>query len=205
MEATKIYQVLRDQIVWLEIEPEKALNLTELAEAFAVSRTPVKEALLLLQSGGWVRRHGSHFIVTPLSLSRIKETTEIRYALETQATLWAMERIRPEALRRLLEVRTQIQSLGADADKRTMIEIDVDFHRQIYAAAGNSQLSQMLNDLLDHYLRFWLWKRSPIDRQAFFDLTLDILAAIESGDKNRLRRACIHHIKASVDEIAQLF
>jgi GntR family transcriptional regulator, rspAB operon transcriptional repressor len=196
---------VRRNIVWLDFEPEKALNLTELAETFAVSRTPIKEAMLLLQSGGWVNRHGSHFVVAPLSLNLIKETAEIRYTLETQATLWAMERMTPEELGQLLEVKTQIMSLGKDADKRALIEIDMDFHHRIYAAAKNTQLNRMLNDLLDHYLRFWLWKRSPINRKVFCDLMLEILAAMESGDKSRLRDACTHHIKESVEEIAKVF
>lgn len=205
MEVNKIYQTLRRKIVWLDFEPEKTLNLTELAEAFAVSRTPIKETMLLLQSGGWVNRHGSHFIVTPLSLNLIKETTEIRYVLETQATLWAMERMTSEELGQLLEIKTQIQSLSGDANKRTLIELDIDFHHRIYAAAKNTQLNRMLKNLLDHYLRFWLWKRSPINKEVFCDLMLVILVAIEAGDKARLRKACRHHIRESVEEIAKLF
>ena len=205
MEVNNIYQTLRRKIVWLDFEPEKTLNLTELAEAFAVSRTPIKETMLLLQGGGWVNRHGSHFVVTPLSLNLIKETTEIRFVLETQATLWAMERMTSKELGQLLEIKTKIHNLCGDADKRTLIEIDMDFHHRIYAAAKNTQLNRLLNDLLDHYLRFWLWKSSPIDNKAFCDLMLEILIAMESGDKTQLRQACTHHIKESVEEIANLF
>ena len=93
MEPDKIYEVLKEKIIWLDLMPESYLNLSELAGSFGVSRTPIKEALILLQSEGWVMRHGSHFSVTPLSLSRIKENTEIRSVMEVQANIWAMERM----------------------------------------------------------------------------------------------------------------
>ena len=59
----QIYDALKEKIIWLELAPESPLNLSELADAFEVSRTPVKEALIYLQAQGWVLRQGSHFLV----------------------------------------------------------------------------------------------------------------------------------------------
>ena len=88
--ANKIYSLLREKIIWLEIMPETILNLTELAKEFKVSRTPIKEALILLQGEEWVLHYGPHFMVTPLSIDRLRDITEIRSALEIQASIWAM-------------------------------------------------------------------------------------------------------------------
>ena len=65
METDKIFQILYKQITNLELLPEKVLNLSDLAELFKVSRTPIKEALIYLQAEGLVIRHGSQFMVTP--------------------------------------------------------------------------------------------------------------------------------------------
>ena len=205
MESNKIYRALKHKIVWMELEPEKALNLTELAEEFGVSRTPVKEALLLLQGGGWVNRHGSHFMVTPLSLNLIKETAEIRNVLETRAALWAMERISPAELEALQQIESDIQALQDDADRRRLIELDVRFHNLLYEAAKNTQLSRILHELLNHYLRFWLWRQSPIKRDEFFSATVDIIRAIREKDAAALESACVSHVRKSVTEITLLF
>ena len=82
MEPNRIYEKLREKIIWLELKPESVLNLSELADTFGVSRTPIKEVLIFLQAEGWVLRHGTHFMVTPLSLDRIKEINEIRQQVE---------------------------------------------------------------------------------------------------------------------------
>ena len=65
MEPQNIYESIRRRIIWLDLMPETILNLSELAENFKIRRTPVKEALVLLQGEGWVLRHGNHFMVIP--------------------------------------------------------------------------------------------------------------------------------------------
>lgn len=52
MEHRKIFELLKVKIIWLELMPETTINLSELAESFEVSRTPIKEALILLQAQG---------------------------------------------------------------------------------------------------------------------------------------------------------
>ena len=205
MEPKKIYELLREKIIWLDLMPETYLNLSELAESFKVSRTPVKEALVLLQADGWVLRHGQHFMVTPLSLSRIKEITEIRMVLEIQANLWAMERISPEELAALNELKEEIKGLGNAPSNRQLVELDFRFHRGLYHATKNSQLAQLLDRLLSHYLRFWLSIPREIEPKSFFKETAEIIRAVESKDNARVKEASTEHIKKSIDEIMGTF
>ena len=205
MEPKKIYELLREKIIWLDLMPETYLNLSELAESFKVSRTPVKEALVLLQADGWVLRHGQHFMVTPLSLSRIKEITEIRMVLEIQANSWAMERISPEELAALNELKEEIKGLGNAPSNRQLVELDFRFHRGLYHATKNSQLAQLLDRLLSHYLRFWLSIPREIEPQSFFKETAEIIRAVESKDNARIKEASTEHIKKSIDEIMGTF
>jgi DNA-binding GntR family transcriptional regulator len=57
MEPGKIFEVIYRRIINLDFVPERVLNLSELAEIFKVSRTPIKEALISLQAEGLVIRH----------------------------------------------------------------------------------------------------------------------------------------------------
>ena len=205
MDPGKIYELLREKIIWLDLMPESYLNLSELAESFGVSRTPIKEVLILLQAEEWVLRHGSHFMVTPLSLGRIKEITEIRNVMEVQANIWAMGRINSEELGTLDEVKKEILEIGDVSSNRQLVEMDVKFHRTLFQATKNSQLAQMLERLLIHYLRFWLSISRGIEPQSFFTETLEIIQAVKSKDEVRLRTASVKHIKNSLDEIMGAF
>ena len=50
MGPEKIYELVKEKIIWMDLMPESILNLSELARSFGVSRTPIKEALIYLQA-----------------------------------------------------------------------------------------------------------------------------------------------------------
>lgn len=202
METDKIFEAIYQQIINLDLVPEKALNLSELAETFKVSRTPIKEALISLQAEGLVIRHGSHFMVTPLSLNRIKEITEIRSVLEVLANIWAMNRATVAELEKLNELNNEILQLDEDTSNREIVELDQRFHHLIYQMAKNSQLSQFLKKLLNHYTRFCLSIPRDIKPKLFFKETLKMIKAIKAKDEAQLRMATIAHIRESLDEIS---
>ncbi len=161
----EIYTALRSKIIHLELAPESVLNLSDLAREFNVSRTPIKEVLLSLQAEEWIMRQGSHFIVTPLSLERIREITEIRLILEVQANLWAMERITPFELDALRKLKEQISIFDEKSSNQRIVDFDFTIHHAIFKAAKNTQLAKLLERLLSHYLRFWLSIPRQIDHQ----------------------------------------
>ena len=204
MDPTGIYEDLREKIIWLEHAPESTLNLSDLAASFGVSRTPVTIALTRLDAEGWVVRHGSHFVVSPLSLSRIREITEIRSVLEIQANVWAMHRMSPEGLSELKDLLQEIRHVKGNA-ARTLFELDRRFHRIVWRETRNVQLVELLERLLSHYFRFWLSSLKAVEPEPFFFETLEIIQAIEIKDEMSLRAASSRHIKVSLDHIMELF
>ncbi len=201
MDSNAIYEALRAKIIMLELAPESVLNISELAEEFGVSRTPVKEALLTLKGEEWIVRQGSHFMVTPLSLERIREITEIRMVLETQANVWAMRRITPDELDSLKSLLEQNKILDSDTPNDQIVGLDFQIHHQIFQASKNSQLAMLLERLLSHYLRFWLSIPRQIDIGVFFTEAFELVRAIEARDENLLRECTARHIRNSVAEI----
>ncbi len=202
METSKVFKVLRQKIVDLDLLPESVLNLSELAETFKVSRTPIKEALIFLQAEGLVIRHGSHFMVTPLSLDRIREITEIRSVLEVSTHIWAMNRITKSELEELEDLNKEILTVNEEVDNKAIVELDYRFHRLMYRAAKNSQLAQFLEKLLRHYSRFWLYIPREMQPKPFFNETIKIIKAIKEKNETGLRMATIAHIRESVEEIS---
>ncbi|MCG8618074.1 MAG: GntR family transcriptional regulator [Desulfobacterales bacterium] len=201
MDPDRIYAALRKKIIHLELAPESVLNLSDLAKEFQVSRTPIKEVLISLQAEEWIMRQGSHFIVTPLSLERIREITEIRMVMEVQANLWAMERITPAESRRLNELREQIHTFDANAGNQEIVDFDFDLHHFIFSITKNANLARILERILSHYLRFWLAIPRQIDHKDFFVETLELMDAIDQRDADLIRECTTSHIRNSVAQI----
>ncbi len=199
MDPIQIYEDLKEKIVWLKLSPGSVLNQVELSETYGVSRNPLTIALTRLDAEGWVTHNGSHFIVSPLTIDRMREITEIRSVLEIQANLWAMNRITPEGIKELKELGDEIKGASPSATRTELVQLDFRFHNILYRETRNQQLAQLLQLLLSHYLRFWLAGPQEIRRDAFFADTLRIINAIEAKDELSLRASTAVHIRSSLD------
>jgi len=199
MDPIKIYEDLKEKIVWLNLSPGSTLNQVELSETFGVSRNPLMIALTRLDAEGWIVRNGSHFVVSPLTIDRMREITEIRSVLEIQANLWAMNRITSEGIRELKTLGNEIKQASRDATRAEIVQLDYRFHTILYRETRNQELAQLLQRLLCHYLRFWLAGPQEIRKDAFFADTLQIIEAVEAKDEISLRASTAVHIKTSLD------
>jgi DNA-binding GntR family transcriptional regulator len=204
MDPIGIYEDLKKKIIWLEQSPGSTLNLAQLAETYGVSRNPLTIALTRLDAEGWVVRNGLHFVVSSLTVDRMREITEIRSVLEIQANLWAMNRITPEGIKELRSIEDEINRLDAHASKMEIVQLDFRFHSILYRETRNHQLAELLGRLLSQYFRFWLAGLQEIKKDVFFADTLKIIKAIEVKDEISLRASTAVHIKASFDKIMDI-
>jgi GntR family transcriptional regulator, rspAB operon transcriptional repressor len=205
MDPEKIYEDLKERIIWLDLPPDSTMNQVELSQTYGVSRNPLTIALTRLDAEEWVVRHGTHFVVSPLTLDRMREITEIRSVLETQANLWAMHRISIAGLHELKALSNDIKKLSPGASKKEMVQLDFRFHKIIYRETQNHQLAQLLERLLSHYLRFWLAGPQKIKKETLFKDTLEMIRALEQKDEISLLASTAAHIKASLDKIMGIY
>lgn len=202
MDSKKIPELLRNKIIHLELAPEHIINVSDLADSFGISRTPIKEALLLLQGEGWVVRHGSHFMVTPFSIKRLKDNIEIRLALEPQAYQWAMQRMTEAEYQELAELEREMREISPSEPPKAFGELDQRFHEFLLRASKNLELVPLLSRVIGQCLRYM----SPMeaDRKDYFNSALDMIDAIRRQDADRLRETSIEHIKMSLYEVTLL-
>lgn len=180
MDPLEIYRILKDKIIWLDLAPGVTLNQIEIAQEFGVSRNPVIIALTRLDADKWVIRQGSHYVVSLLTLDQMRNITEIRSVLESQANIWAMNRITPDGLKELIEIEDKIKNLSPVVTKKEMFQLDYKFHCVIYRESHNIQLYQLLTDLLCQYIRFWLSSRQETQKEIFFSEAIEIIQAIST-------------------------
>jgi DNA-binding GntR family transcriptional regulator len=136
------YERIRRQILDNVWPPGHRALEAEVALSLGMSRTPVREALVRLQSEGLVEvvpRHGMR--VLPMSPTDMRETYEVLTALEGLATeLLARRRPRVDELQPLVEATEAMDRALAADDLDAWAEADEQFHAQLVALAGNRTL-----------------------------------------------------------------
>jgi DNA-binding GntR family transcriptional regulator len=133
---------IREAIFAGGFPPGSALREVELAEALEVSRGSVREGLAMLEREGLLQsawHRGTRVI--DLTLADIEEVYSVRAALERLATTTAAERVSESDLDLLDETVTAMAAeIAAGSDGPRLLALDIDFHDQIYHAAGNRRL-----------------------------------------------------------------
>ncbi|GGM02420.1 GntR family transcriptional regulator [Deinococcus aerophilus] len=144
--STRVVDVVRDQlrsaILSGELEPGSRLSVPELARRFQVSRSPVREAVLLLVGEGLAVEHTRRGVeVARLEVSDLLELYDLRAALEGLAARLAAERMSGAELAALRGV-LDAQGAAAVGDPRRFRELDHRFHEIVVQTCGNARLSR---------------------------------------------------------------
>jgi len=145
---TAVVDELRELIINQQLQPGQRIVERQLSERFEVSRIPLREALLQLESEGLVTilpRRGT--FVARFSLKEMEDFFDIREALEPVAARLAAQRATPADLARL---QTHLRAAEAAVARRAEDAIareNAGFHQDIVETAGNSLLSSLMRPL----------------------------------------------------------
>ena len=151
----KVYAVIRNEILNGKIQPGERLVETRLAQKISTSRTPVREALHMLEREGLLEsipRVG--YRVKQIRWDEVEEICEIRAANETLAARWAMRRISPGELRALEENLTTAEKEVREGNPKAFVERDAEFHEIMVRASGSMRLLELCQLLRRHMLRY---------------------------------------------------
>src|ERR1700716_1355336 len=104
-----VYATLRDAIIEGVIEPQERLSEELLAQRFAVSRTPIREALLRLEAEQLVSRNARRgFIVRKITVAEVFEIYAVREVLDGLAARLAAVQASPPDIARLRWINEQL-------------------------------------------------------------------------------------------------
>lgn len=152
-----VYQVLKKEILDLELKPGQLIKENEICERFSVSRTPVRDALRMLQEQGFVITVPYRGIyVTLLSLSNIKQMIYMRVAVETMVmrdfTEIATPLIMEDIYYMLRKQKALIQT--PDFKPEQFYRLDAELHGIWFEATRKKKLWELLQEQQLHYTRF---------------------------------------------------
>jgi DNA-binding GntR family transcriptional regulator len=204
--ATKgeaVYQELRSGILDGSLPPGFWLDQKALAEGYAVSTTPVREALRRLEAEQLVvvkAHHGPR--VAPLSVQELHYLFKVRLELDPLAGRLAAELATDEqraAVRQLLERKHESPAERVSTNRA--------FHRSIYEASGNPVLIQVLQSLWNRCDRYRFLLSTAHDREHEAQEEHDheaMVEALEKGDGDRLHELLRQHMERSYRNLVAL-
>ncbi|OON74684.1 GntR family transcriptional regulator [Streptomyces tsukubensis] len=195
---------LRQDIVGGRLRPGDRLVERELAERYAVSRVPVREALRALISEGFVTLETPRrMVVRRLSPRDVGELFELREALEVHAAGLAAVRATPESLAELASLLALTADATAAADFDGLTEINARFHQRILAMADNTMLIAAMKPVEGRLRRP---TRQTEEWAQLIDEHHVLYEAIAAGDAGRARSTALAHVRASrVATVRSLF
>ncbi len=203
--ATNLVESLTRAIGSGEFEAGDPLVERQLGQRFGASRTPVREALKILEHQGLVFRvPGKGVFVAPVSTQDIEEVFLLREILETTAARLAAARI---PLAEIQKIRDDLIRLEPEGPSEAYYETDRALHSLLVDYCGNRRLRDLLAAINVQIIRVrhtsaLLPNRYQFSRQEHLDIVEALLARNTEQVVDRLR-AHLANVKASALEVCR--
>ncbi|MFW6256757.1 MAG: GntR family transcriptional regulator [Bacillota bacterium] len=204
----QVYEVLREAILTGKMKPGEKITEVEIANKLNVSRTPVREAIRMLELEELiviVPQRGV-FVAGIKSIKEINDIFQVRTELEGLAAYLTAQNITEEQLSQMDKYTEQIKACIANDDLEKCIEIDISFHQIIYEASDNKWLQKLLDSLFEQITRF---RSRSLDREGRMEEALnehrELSKAFAQRDGKKARKLVEQHIENARQSIISVF
>jgi DNA-binding GntR family transcriptional regulator len=204
MSATdRAYDFTKQRVLDSTYAGGELLSEGEVADALGLSRTPVREAFLRLESEGLLRLYPKRgALVVPVSAQEVEAVMETRllverYALDKLLAGGAPPREIPEALTAAIDRQ---QELAAAGDSEGFVAVDREFHTIFVTTVRNPIVIGLYDSLRDRQRRMIITSLLRDERRTASILVEHraIAAAIEAGDRERAQEVLEAHLRGTL-------
>jgi GntR family transcriptional regulator, rspAB operon transcriptional repressor len=198
---------LRGEILAGRLRPGQALSENEIAKRLGVSRTPVREAIIRLESEGLLSvRPQVGTTVAPIDVDAVADGQFLRESIECRAVAMAARRVSAADAKELRALLKEQAKVAAQGDHPAFVPLDDQLHRKFVAMAGRPRIWRAIEDV-----------KAQLDRVRFLSLedpawlaTIhrqheDIVRHVLAGDADGAAAAMSRHLRAvfaSIETIA---
>jgi DNA-binding GntR family transcriptional regulator len=207
--SDQIYDLLKKKILNSEIQPGERLMQEEVAKALRASRTPVRQAFQLLEKDRLVERLPQGGVrITRLDVETIDDLFAIRAVLETYGVELACDRIQPETIKTLRNIKEQAEqllqsaSVQREAKIRQLFELNSLFHETIYRSTKSGYLLELISNLRNTVLRLRsLGLRKDSTWRQSWDEHGQLIDCLERQDKKAARKLMRRHVASAMSNV----
>ena len=195
---------LRNSIFSHEMPPGSWVDEQSLAQAYGISRTPMREAIKVLAAEGLITmkmRRGAY--VTEVSKVDLEQIFTVISLLEGQACREVAQKANDRDLEALDSIHLKLEKAAADRDIDSFFSLNQDFHDLIQSISGNQWMANVIYDLrkvLKLQRRDSLTKRGRLEQSLIEHR--QILAALLARDANLAESLMKKHLKQGQEAAA---
>ena len=204
-QSAHLKEMLEREIVTGKIRAGERLEELDIANRFGVSRTPVREALMMLEAINLVeRRPRRGAIVKGITLKRLLQMLEALAELEAVAGKLAARRGQTSEVAEIRAALAALDEAEDDSNPDAYYTANIRFHRAIYTASGNDELTRVTEEFAErmepflrtqHHSAGWIEKSRKEHKQ--------ILEAIESHDSETAYNLLLEHVHVDTKLFAE--
>lgn len=195
------YQYIKERILTCEIMPGQAISEKQIMETFGIGRTPVREALIMLQSENLVEAYPrSGTIAKPITLESVNELFELRKLIEPNV---ATQFVRSINLEDLLVRDRSLKSICSVSDGQSILSFyqeDIALHAYLIECTRNTQLIGVCTPLFEQSLRVGMLgaknHTSSSSEQTYQEHNRMVKAILEE-DLQEIHNAFIAHLNSA--------
>ena len=203
----RVFESLEEEILSGKLARGASLGEIALSERLGVSRTPVRAALARLAEDGLVESVANKgAVVVGITKEDLIDIYRIRMRLEGLASLYAAQKISPEALKILSDSVELSEFYINKKDTDKLKELDSEFHETIYRETGNRLLCKTLSELhrkIKTYRKLSLSVPGRLEKSVTEHR--EIYEAIARGDGELADRLTSLHIERAMENMLMAF
>ncbi|MDR5859520.1 GntR family transcriptional regulator [Halomonas eurihalina] len=205
--SQRLYQVLREAIIRMILLPGTMLSEKEIAETFAVSRQPVREALVRLSELGLIEvRPQRGTFVLKISKKMVLEARFVREAIEMAVVkLAASKGLAPKTLDNLHELLECQQRCLTTGDSDRFYRLDEDFHHTLALGVHQQSAWKVVKGVRAQFDRVrYLSIPDSSPTHKLYEQHVEILTAIERKDEQGASQAMQSHLREVLISLPEL-
>lgn len=203
-----VFQKIKNDIFDFKLMPNERFTETEIAALYAVSRTPIRQALYRLMQEGYVEVHfRSGWHVRPLNFKTYEELYDLRILLER----YAVEQLCQMSIAKLQSTLAMLIEIWCIApeqyhyDLKQVAMMDEAFHCDLVAAAGNAEMAKCHREISEKIRIIRRLDFSKADRiEATYLEHQHILECLLARDLSSALNALQAHISHSRNEVKKI-
>lgn len=193
------YRILKENIIELVFKPGDKISEPSIATSLNLSRTPIREALILLENEGLVEvRPQKGTFVSKINVSKIENMIFIRKSVEKEVIRLACESINQLKLEEIEEQITAHKTiLKMDIKLDSIYQLDNAFHKLIYKAVGAEKTWNTIESISSSFNR--LRKLDVVDHTTTnrrIDEHFELLRIIKEQDVDKINFFVETHLDA---------
>lgn len=201
-----VFHTLREAILKGDLRPGERLMELQLASKLGVSRTPIREAIRMLEQEGLavtIPRKGAE--VARMTEKDMEDVLQIREALDELAVQVACDKMTAQQLKELTLAMKNFENAIQAGKLKKIIDCDVEFHDIIYRATDNPKLVTLLNNIREQIYRYRVeYLKGKENYPMLVREHEEIVTALKLKNKDRVTDAMRTHIRNQAEAVKNI-